>query len=175
MLLPGILGVPVGTLLLPYIDPRLFKIGIGIFLIAYPAYVLARNVQLHSAWGGRAADGVVGFASGILGGLAGLPGVFAIVWADIRGGTKAQRRALVQAFNMAVLSFALVSHGFAGLLTREVAIAAAIAFPTTVAGAWTGAFIYRRLGEHGYQRAIMILLLLSGLVLVWSSLYAVRA
>jgi len=166
---PGVLGVPLGTFLLPYIDPRLFKIGIGCFLVIYPTYVLARKYQIESDWGGRAADGVVGFGGGILGGLTGLSGVLPVVWTDIRGWTKAQRRGVLQTFNMAILSLALVSHAASGLLTRQVALDAAVALPATIAGAWTGAFIYRRLADRGYQRAVMLLLLVSGLALIWTS------
>jgi len=166
---PGVLGVPLGTFLLPYIDPRSFKIGIGCFLVIYPTYVLARKYQIESDWGGRAADGVVGFGGGILGGLTGLSGVLPVVWTDIRGWTKAQRRGVLQTFNMAILSLALVSHAAAGLLTRQVALDTAVALPATIAGAWTGAFIYRRLADRGYQRAVMLLLLVSGLALIWSS------
>lgn len=45
-----------------------------------------------------------------------------------------------------------------------------MALPGTVGGAWLGAFIYRRLHDRGYQRIIMLLLLLSGIGLIWSSL-----
>jgi uncharacterized membrane protein YfcA len=169
LVIPGLLGVPFGTMLLTRIDPRLFKIAIGVFLIVYPAYVLARRGQLKIAWGGRAADGVIGFGGGILGGLTGLSGVLPVVWTDIRGWTKEQRRGVVQAFNISILSLALVSHAVSGLVTRQVALDAAVALPATIAGAWTGAFIYRRLADRGYQRAVMVLLLLAGLTLIWST------
>jgi hypothetical protein len=167
---PGILGVPIGTFLLPHIDPRLFRIGVGGFLVVYSGYVLARRAAIKSAWGGGAADGVVGFAGGILGGIAGLSGVLPAVWTDVRGWTKEQRRAVVQTFNIAILSFALVSHAISGLFTRQVAVTAVAALPGTIGGAWLGAFIYRRLADRSYQRIIMILLLLSGIVLIWTSL-----
>jgi uncharacterized membrane protein YfcA len=167
--MPGMLGVPIGTLLLPHIDPKLFKLVIGCFLVVYPAYVLIRKRQIKSAWGGTAADGIVGFGGGILGGLTGLSGVLPIVWTDIRGWTKEQRRSVVQFYNMAILSLALVSHAFSGLLTWQVAVSAAIALPGTIAGAWFGAFLYRRLPDHGYQRVVMALLLISGLGLIWTT------
>ena len=167
--LPGVLGVPIGTFLLPYIDPRLFKMGVGLFLVAYSGYVLARKVHLNSDWGGSAANGVIGFGGGVLGGIAGLSGVFPIVWTDIRGWTKAERRSVVQSFNIAILWLALASHAVSGLLTRQVLIQAAVALPGTIGGAWIGAFAYRRLADHGYQRVVMILLLISGGVLIWAS------
>jgi uncharacterized protein len=167
--IPGILGVPIGTLLLPHIDPRLFKLGIGGFLIVYPTYVLTRTRQIETAWGGAPANGVVGFGGGILGGLTGLSGVLPIVWSDIRGWSKEQRRSVVQFYNMAILSLALVSHAVSGLLTRQVALDAVIALPATIGGAWFGAFLYRRLADRGYQRAVMALLLISGIGLIWTS------
>jgi len=168
-ILPGVLGVPIGTLLLPHIEPRFFKLGVGIFLIAYTSYVLARRVELKSEWGGASADGVIGFGGGVLGGMGGFSGVLPIVWMDVRGWTKEQRRAVVQTFNFSILSLSLVSHAAAGLLTRQVLLQAAVALPATVGGARLGAFIYLRLHDRGYQRVVMVLLFISGLGLVWSS------
>ncbi len=167
--IPGVLGVPIGTFLLPHIDPRIFKIGVGVFLVAYTSYVLARRTQIKSAWGGRIVDCIVGFAGGSLGGLSGLSGVFPVVWTDVRGWTKEHRRGVKQIFNMAILSVALVSHAASGLLTREVAVAAIVALPGTIGGARLGALIYRRLHDRNYQRVIMMLLLISGLTLIWTS------
>ena len=77
---------------------------------------------------------------------------------------------MLQTFNMAILSLALASHVISGLVTRQVLIAAIIALPGTIAGAHFGAFIYRRLADHSYQRVIMAMLLLSGIALIWTSL-----
>jgi uncharacterized membrane protein YfcA len=165
---PGIVGVPIGTLLLPHIDPRLFKIGVGAFLVLYSGYVLARRVEIKTAWGGAFADGVIGFFGGICGGLAGVSGALPVVWTDIRGWTKDQRRAVMQMFNTAILSLALVTHAVSGLVTREVALAAVIALPTAVVGVQCGAYIYRRLADHSYQRVIMVLLMISGVALILS-------
>jgi uncharacterized protein len=160
---------PIGTYLLPHIDPRIFKIGIGILLIVYPAYVLVRRVETKHEWGGLTADGTVGFFGGILGALAGLSGVLPAVWSDVRGWTKDQRRGVIQVFNTAILGLALVSHAISGMLTRQVGLIAIIALPGTVVGARLGGYIYQRLADHSYQRVVMILLLISGLSLIWSS------
>jgi uncharacterized protein len=166
---PGIFGVPIGTLLLPHIDPALFRIGIGLFLVGYSSYVLSRRGQMKSDWGGGAADGAVGFGGGILGGIAGLSGVFPIIWTDIRGWIKEERRAVIQSFNIAILSLAVAFHAASGLLTRQVLLQAAIALPGTILGAQTGGFIYRRLADQSYQRVILVLLMISGLTLIWTS------
>jgi uncharacterized membrane protein YfcA len=168
-ILPGIFGVPIGTVLLPHVNAEFFKIGVGGFLVAYTLYVLTRRVEIKSEWGGGVADGAVGFIGGVLGGLAGLSGVIPVVWTDVRGWTKEQRRSVLQTFNMSILTLALVSHAVGGLVTRQVLLAAIVALPATVAGAWAGGYIYRLLHDHTYQRVIMVLLLLSGIALIWTS------
>jgi hypothetical protein len=44
-----------------------------------------------------------------------------------------------------------------------------IGFPATIAGAWSGGYIYRSLADRGYQRMVMVLLLASGLGLIWTT------
>ncbi|HEY4250942.1 MAG TPA: sulfite exporter TauE/SafE family protein [Roseomonas sp.] len=168
--IPGLLGVPVGTWLLPMIDQASFKAGIGAFLVAYPSYALLRRPGPGSAIGGSAADGTVGLCGGVLGGLAGLSGVLLVVWTDIRGWDKAQRRSVLQAFNLTIVVAALVSHAASGLLTGPVGLATLAALPGTIGGAWIGTRIYRRLGDRQFQQVVMGLLLVSGLTLIWSSL-----
>jgi uncharacterized membrane protein YfcA len=167
--IPGLLGIPIGTFLLPLIDQRAFKIGVGMFLAAYSTYVLARKSQMSVAWGGRSADGAVGFGGGIMGGLTGFSGVLPIIWTDIRGLSKEHRRSILQGFNLIILSVALASHAAFGLITPDVGLATAAALPGTLGGAWGGAVAYRRLGERAFQDVIMVLLLVSGVSLIWSS------
>jgi uncharacterized membrane protein YfcA len=165
---PGILGVPIGTLLLPQIDPRVFKIVVGALLVAYSGYALLRRAGFKTAWGGHIADGVIGFGGGVLGGLAGVSGALPVIWTDLRGWSKHERRGVMQMFNTAILMLALVWHGASGLVTREVFVAAIVALPGTIAAAHAGAFVYRHLADHSYQRVILVLLFVSGLILIWS-------
>jgi uncharacterized membrane protein YfcA len=167
---PGLIGVPVGTWLLAQIDARTFKIGVGLFLLAYSTYVLARRSPWSgSAVGGKAADAAIGFGGGILGGLAGFSGVLPVVWTDVRGWTKDQRRMILQTFNLSILAVALISHAASGLITAQVGWAVAAALPGTIAGSWAGSFIYRRLADRGFQRIVMALLFASGAMLIATS------
>src|SRR5213595_1728714 len=59
------------------------------------------------SFGGKPADAAVGFAGGILGGLAGLSGPLPTLWASVRGWTRDQRRGMFQIFNGTVLGAAL--------------------------------------------------------------------
>lgn len=73
-ILPGLIGVPIGVALLALIDARFLNIGIGALLLSFSLFVLLYRSNSVNAWGGRLADGVIGFGGEILGGLAGLSG-----------------------------------------------------------------------------------------------------
>lgn len=168
-ILPGLAGVPIGTMLLASIDARLLKIAVGVLLILFSAHMLMQRTPRPSAWGGRIADGGVGFAGGILGGLAGLSGVLPTVWAAVRGWSKAESRSIFQTFNLTVLAGALAAHVAAGLLTRTAAFAVLAALPGTMLGAWLGAKSYVRLSDRRFRELILVLLILSGGLLIWSN------
>lgn len=125
---------------------------------------------MASTWGGRAADGFIGFWGGILGGLTGFSGVLPIVWTDVRGWAKHERRGVLQAFNLSILLASLLAHGASGLLTREVGWATMAALPGTITGAWLGASAYQRLNNPRFQDIVLGLLFVSGCVLIWASL-----
>src|SRR5579862_9725908 len=84
-LVGGLVGVPIGTVLVAYADPRLFKLGVGVFLLIFPAALYFQRAPMALTIGGRVADTGVGFAGGVLGGLAGLSGPLPILWASVRG------------------------------------------------------------------------------------------
>lgn len=170
MVAAGLLGVPVGTRLLAYLDPGAFRLGMGILLLAFSGVMLLGRVRTRVAWGGRVADGAVGFAGGILGGLAGLSGPLPTIWAALRGWGKDERRGVFQAFNLAILAAVVVSHAASGLLTAELGRLTLFALPGTLAGTWLGARAYRRLSDQRFHEVVLGLLGVSGLTLVWSSL-----
>ena len=170
MVLAGLLGVPVGTMLLSRLDVDVFRLSVGVFLIAFSGFMLLTSGQPRLMSGGRTADSAVGFAGGILGGLAGLSGPLPIVWATLRGWTKDQRRSVFQIFNLAILAAVVVWHALSGLLTAELCGLIAISLPGTFLGAWFGSHTYRRLSDKRFHELVLGLLAASGLILIWTSL-----
>ncbi len=168
--LGGCLGVPIGTWMLPRLPVATIKFGLGVLLVVYCSVMLLARVRTVYGKENRALDGLVGFAGGILGGIAGLSGVLPIIWASLRGWSKDQRRAIFQGFNLAILSLALVSYAVAGLLDSNVAKAFLIALPATVLGSLTGQWLYRRLSDDTFSRVVLLVLLAAGVSLVWGNL-----
>jgi uncharacterized membrane protein YfcA len=168
-LIGGLVGVPLGTILVDHADPNVFKLTVGIFLLVFPAALYFSGPMAFS-YGGRLADGAIGFAGGIMGGLAGLSGPLPILWAGIRGWGKHERRGIFQIFNWTVLTAALCLQAASGNVERQVIWLAVLAFPATVFGTWLGARLYRTLSDQNFTNVVLALLFLSGLGLVWNSL-----
>lgn len=169
-LIGGLVGVPLGTMLIAHADPKVFKLTVGIFLLVFPAALYFQRSEMALTFGGKAADAAIGFAGGILGGLAGLSGPLPILWASVRGWSKGQRRGIFQIFNFSVLGAALLIQIASGLVKPDMFWLALIAFPGTVIGAWLGARTYHALSDGNFRDVVLGLLFLSGMGLVWSSI-----
>ncbi|VIO67476.1 sulfite exporter TauE/SafE family protein [Bradyrhizobium ivorense] len=164
----GLAGVPIGILLIARADPATFKLTIGIFLLVFPTALFLQKKPMSIAFGGKWADGAIGFAGGILGGLAGLSGPLPILWASVRGWGKAQRRGVFQTFNFTILATALCVQIASGLVKLELLWLVTCAFPGTLFGAWLGARVYHALNDRNFSDIVLALLFLSGVALVWS-------
>lgn len=169
-LLAGAIGVPLGTMFLGDLRPQPLKIGVGILLIVYSAWMAFVRRPPIVTGGGRTADAFVGLLGGVMGGMASLSGPAPAIWAQLRGFGKDEQRGVNQPFNMSVLFLALVSAGIAGFLDRTFLIWAAITVPTTLVGARIGLALYGRINDVQFRHILLGLLCLSGLTLVATSL-----
>jgi uncharacterized membrane protein YfcA len=168
-LVGGAAGVPLGVALLQHIDITSFKVTVGVILIAYCSFMLlAANLEPISA-GGRLADGCAGLIGGTMGGLAGLTGPAPTMWCTIRGWDKDTQRSVFQTFNLAMQAIALVTYGVNGTLTGPVWRAFGVMLPAIVVPAWLGARVYKRIDARLFRRMVLVLLLLSGAVLLAST------
>lgn len=176
MLAGGLIGIPVGTWLLPHVSVSAFKMFVGLVLIGYCTFMLLGGVQrrfLPEA--GPSADFALGVASGVMGGLAALSGVLPAVWASLQNWRKDERRVVFMTFNGTILSVMLISSWLAGLVTQEFGRAVLWALPAAVAGGWLGSLAYRRLDDRRFDRIVLALLLLAGVALVLSSQAELRS
>jgi uncharacterized membrane protein YfcA len=168
----GLVGMPIGVLLVARADPQIFKLSVGAMLLVFPTALFFVRKPMAFQFGGRPADAVVGFAGGILGGLAGLSGPLPTLWASVRGWTKDQRRGVFQIFNGTVLGAALLLQIVNGFVKADVFWLALLALPGTLIGARIGMRVYQALSDRNFYDLVLALLFLSGLGLLWSSIGA---
>jgi len=165
----GLLGVPVGTLLLEHVRVQPLKVGVGLLLIFYSAWMgLVRRPPVVRG-GGRLADAVVGFIGGLMGGMASLSGPAPVIWAQLRGWTMHEQRGVNQPFNMAVLALAVITSAIAGFLDRRFLVFVVLALPTTLIGARFGLTLYGKVDDRQFRIIVLSLLGVSGATLIASS------
>ena len=164
-ILGGTAGVPIGAALLTYIDPDYMRIGIGVLLIAYSGYSFARP-YLKPMHAGFAVETGVGFLNGVLGGLTGLTGPIITMWCQLRGWPKDVQRSIYQPVILIAFAMAGISLAATGNVTVEIAKLFFYGLPALAAGQWVGLKLYGHLDEAAFRKAVLALLLLSGLVLV---------
>jgi uncharacterized membrane protein YfcA len=168
----GLIGVPLGAGLLQWLDPVLFRFGLGLFLLVYCPLMLLLPADYSWPRGGQVADGAAGFAGGVLGGLAGISGPVPTLWTTLRGWDKDTQRGVLQAFNIAMHMATLTAYALSGSITGETLVMFAWITPALAVPAVLGVLLFRRLATRTFRRLILLLLLVSGLTLVWGSVAA---
>jgi uncharacterized protein len=168
-ILGGVVGVPSGAALLPHIDQTVFKAAIGALLAVWcPTMLAIRNLpRIHH--GGKLADGAVGLIGGVMGGLGGLTGPAPTLWCSLRGWDKDAQRAVFQSFNLVMHALTLSVYAVSGLITRDAAGMFVVIAPAMIVPALIGARLYARFSDTTFRRLILVLLLISGLVLLAST------
>ena len=161
----GAVGVPLGAMLLTYIDPNYLRTGVGILLVLYSSYFLARPA-VHPVRANVPADVGIGVLNGLLGGLTGLAGPVITVWCQLRGWPKDVQRSIFQPVILAAFAMTAISLAVAGAVTPELVKTYLLGLPALGAGLWIGIKLYGHLDEAAFRKVILILLLLSGLVLI---------
>jgi len=126
----GTVGVPLGAVLLTYLNPGHVRLGVGVLLVAYSVYGLAKPA-FKPRKVGTTTDGSIGFVNGVLGGLTGLPGFIITVWCQMRGGKKDELRAIFQPVLFATFVMTTISFAIAGTFTVETLKLYAFALPVS--------------------------------------------
>jgi uncharacterized protein len=164
-LLGGAVGVPVGVELLKWTSPTSLRMGVGLVLIVFSLYSLARP-KLGPAAPSKAGDGAIGVLNGVIGGATGLAGIVVTVWCTLRGWPRDEQRATFQPIGVAVFLMTGLWLGGAGLVGIDTIGLFAIGLPALLAGTWLGLKLHGHLDEAGFRRVVLGLLLISGLGLV---------
>jgi uncharacterized protein len=164
LIIGGVIGVPIGTILLTYLNPAYLRSGVGVLLVIYGAYGLAQPTFKPVPSNGLI-DTAVGLANGVVAGLTGFPG-FITVWCQLRGWQKDAQRAIFQPVMLAVLIANVISLGIAGAITADVLRLYLLGLPALIAGLWAGFRLYGKLDDAKFRKVILVLLLLAGFALI---------
>jgi uncharacterized membrane protein YfcA len=164
------IGIPIGTRLLPMLDPNRFKLVLGSMLVVCCSAMLATSRLPRIKKGGRLADAGVGLLGGVMAPLSGFSGLAPALWCTLRGYTKDEHRAVLQNFNLVVLSATLASlvwsgRAHAGLLPQMGVVAGSLIIPSV----W-GSKIYIGMSPTAFRNGVLWLLVFAGVIMLASSL-----
>ena len=160
----GAVGVPIGTLLLTSVDPAYLRTGVGVLLVLYSSYSLARPA-LKPVQAGVPADAGIGALNGLVGGLTGLPGLVVTIWCQFRAWPKDVQRTVFQPVMLAAIVLNAISLSVAGVVTAETVKLYVLGLPALLAGLWSGFRLYGKLDDAAFRKVLLLLLLVAGLTL----------
>ena len=161
----GMIGVPLGAMLLAHANPAYLRIGVGVLLVIYSLYSLLRP-KLKPVGSSISIDVGIGALNGLLAGLTGLVGVVVTIWCQLRGLPKDIQRTTFQPVMFASGCVTAVSLSIAGAVTAETVKLYFLGLPMMLIGMWSGFRLYGKLNDEAFRKIILLLLLVSGVMLV---------
>ena len=169
-LVGALVGVPLGTWVLPLLDPARFKLILGLFLLlCCPPMLLADRLPRITG-GGRWADGLVGLGGGLMGGIGGFSGMLPSLWVTLRGWDKDLQRGVIQNFSLVALAATLVAYVATGAVRADMWPKFAVVAPAMLLPSLIGARIYHGLSPLAFRRVVLMVLTAAGLAMVAAAL-----
>jgi uncharacterized membrane protein YfcA len=169
-LLGAMVGIPIGVVVLPFLDVNVFKAILGAILVVWcPLMLVARRLPRITS-GGRIADGAAGVVGGVCGGIGGFTGIAPTLWCTLRGMDKDTQRNIIQNFNMSVLAFTLAAHIAAGTVTADMVPMFGVVLVAMSAPVLLGTRLYIGVSETNFRKIVLTLLTASGVALLASAL-----
>jgi hypothetical protein len=165
-ILSGVLGAPLGMLLLTLTEPYIFKASIGIFLVAYTLWMLTSNNFSIKVNENKSIDSLIGLISGLMGGFASLGGLLPTIWVSLQRLPKITQRGTYEPMIFITSLAAIVSFYIAGFFTMQIVYDFFKILPILMLGSWLGVKIFPLINEGLFQKIVLALILMSGIMLL---------
>ena len=166
-MVPTILaGTVVGLTLLVNLPRGAATLALGVFVLAFAIYSLARHPDAQRVLSSRWAY-LAGFTGGITSTLFGAGGPAYAMYLSQRGLSKEQYRAtlgLATLTSISIRTVAFFAMGF--LLDPKVWVCAVFVVPAGLVGIWAAGHLFRRISRETLMRVVAVMLLLSGASLI---------
>lgn len=168
--LGAICAVPIGALLLTQVDEWIVKAILGVLVLSFCIFRLARP-HLSEAKNDKWAP-LFGFIAGFFGGAYNTFGPPIVVYGIMRRWKAETYRVSFQGFYLPVCVVVLSVHAFNGLWTTEVFSYFGAAIPVVLVATILGRSVNRRLGRHGgFDRIVYVALIFVALVLLYGAIW----
>lgn len=169
-LIPGLMGLPLGLVLLTWMEAGTLRLIIATLLIVYGGYFSFRTALPAFTRKTPVIDSLVGLAGGVLGGASGVSGALPSMWMSLRPWTKFETRGVLQPFNAVLLITTISLLAFKGAFDRTALNALILTVPCGLIAAQVGIAVFRRLSDTGFRRLLIVLTFLMGLGILISEI-----
>lgn len=161
----SITGVVIALLFLSRSDTLILTKALGVFIILFALFTLSGYSPKAGAargWGVLA-----GFSGGLIGTLFGTGGPFYVTYFKARGLEKTAFRTTLAVTFLMDGAGRLLGYATSGFFSFEFLTLVAMALPIMGISMYIGGHIHTKLTQAQFQRAISVLLIASGMVLVF--------
>ncbi len=172
LVLPTLLGIPLGLLLLTSGNHRLVKAVLSLVILAFSAYGLIgrKPPELHGD--SRLWLLIFGFCAGVLGGAYGMNGPPLAIYGAMRRWSAQQFRATLQGYFLPASIIGMAGYWLAGLWVPAVTHYYLMALPVTLAAILLGRVINRRLHGYVFLKYVHVGLILIGAILLFQAIHS---
>lgn len=164
------IGVPVGLVVLNTVPSTIITSGLGIFLIAYGFYCIAKKrlyrAMEHPLLNDRGWALPFGFASGVLGSAYNMNGVPVVVFGTLRGWAPGRLRGTLQAHFVISGAFVVVGHALGGLWSNESFSYFAYSLPAILGATVLGTYINKRIPTPKFELYLFLIIVALGILLL---------
>ena len=164
LLIPSILGVPVGVYALNVLDVGLIQIVLGVIVLIFALYSIftpSMPTLKHPRWAY-----LFGFIAGITGGAFNITGPIIVIYAAFQRWLPGEFRSNLQGYYAVTNTFILISHWADGNLTPLFWQASLWAIPGMLLAIVCGIYLGKWINVKRFRQLILILLIVSGIRLI---------
>lgn len=159
-----VVGVAIALYLFRQVDGATLKQAMAVFIIGYAIYSLAVKAlppSQNRLWAVPA-----GSLGGFVGTLFGTGGPCYVIYLQLRGLEKTAFRATFATIFLLDGAGRITGYLLSGLVTVDALAFAALMLPVMIIGLYAGGHVHTNISQDTFKRAISILLIASGLVLL---------
>lgn len=158
-------GVLTALYLFKTVDAELLRSALGGFIVLYAFYSLLSSGP--ASHGSRLWAAPAGALGGLIGTLFGTGGPFYVIYLRLRQLDKGAFRATAATIFLIDGSSRIVGYFFSGFYELDTMLLLAAALPVMIIGMYVGGHIHTNISQRTFQQAIGVLLIGSGMALLW--------
>lgn len=164
LIISAFIGIPIGIYLLKGNYDQIMKLVLGFLIILFSLFNIFKPKLFHLKNDKLAF--IFGLIGGILGGSINTNGPPVVIYSALRKWEPTTFRASMQGFFLPTGIMIAISHGIAGLWTKEVVMNYVYALPAIVLAVYLGSLVNKRIRKDQFNIYIFGLLLLLGILLI---------